>query len=105
MAKRALIGTVYLLHLHGKIAGHAGHYIGFSTNLEQRIQDHENGRGARLMEVAKERGIGFRIARLWRGQTRSFERCLKNRKNAPQLCPVCAELEARAKQAQEKKAA
>jgi len=91
MAKRAPKGkgTVYLLHLHQKIADHAGHYIGFSTNLEQRIHDHEHGSGARLMEVAKDRGIGFRIARLWRGKTRKFERQLKNRKNAAKLCPVC----------------
>lgn len=102
MAKRAPKGTVYLLHLHSKIAGHAGHYIGFSTNLWQRVDDHAKGQGARLMEVAKERGIGFRVARVWHKRTRSFERKLKNRKNAAQLCPVC---QAQKAQAIERKAA
>lgn len=30
----------------------------------------------------------FRVARTWRGD-RNFERRLKNRKNAPRLCPIC----------------
>jgi hypothetical protein len=54
------------------------------------------------MEVAKERGIGFRVARVWHKRTRSFERKLKNRKNAAQLCPVC---QAQKAQAIERKAA
>jgi hypothetical protein len=34
------------------------------------------------------RGIGFQIVRTWPG-SRSFERKLKNRKNARKLCPIC----------------
>jgi predicted GIY-YIG superfamily endonuclease len=94
--RRRKIGTVYLLHLSKKIAGHAGHYLGFTTDLEQRLEDHESGQGARLMEVAKERGIKFELVRTWDRQTRNFERQLKNRKNARFLCPICEE-EARAR--------
>lgn len=89
--KRSKIGTVYLLHFDRKISGHAGHYIGFSTKLEKRLEAHENGSGARLVEVATERGIRFELVRTWRRATRTFERQLKNRKNAARLCPICRE--------------
>jgi predicted GIY-YIG superfamily endonuclease len=87
--KNKKYGTVYLLHLDSKLTGHAGHYMGFTTNLEQRLSDHKGGRTARLMEVARERGVGFKLVRTWERVTRNFERQLKNRKNSPQLCPVC----------------
>lgn len=88
---------VYLLHFDRPIApGHTTqHYIGFADDLTRRIQTHARGRYngggngcARLCEVAKERGIGFTVARLWSGD-RSLERRLKSRKNARRLCPIC----------------
>jgi hypothetical protein len=39
-------------------------------------------------QVAKERGIGFQIVRIWPGD-RTLECQLKNQKNAPKLCPIC----------------
>lgn len=82
------MGTVYLLHFSEKISGHAGHYLGWASRLEARIEHHRAGTGARLTQVAAERGISFEVARTWSGD-RNLERRLKNRKNAGRLCPVC----------------
>jgi predicted GIY-YIG superfamily endonuclease len=80
-------GTIYLLHFDRKLS-HAGHYIGWSEELDGRLAAHKSGLGARLTEVLRERGIGFTCVRLWKG-TRADERRLKARKNAARLCPVC----------------
>ena len=84
-------GFVYLLHFEQPIAkGHpCQHYLGWTKDLAARIQAHRLGHGARLTAVAKERGIGFQVARVWRG-SRVFERKLKNRKNGRCLCSVCS---------------
>lgn len=93
------MGYVYLLHFDRPIApGHpTQHYIGYASDLAHRIQAHARGRYngggngcARLCEVAKERGIGFTVARLWLGD-RPLERRLKLRKNARRLCPICGQ--------------
>lgn len=83
--------TVYLLHFSEPIAPGrhtAQHYIGSADDLERRIAQHRAGTGARLCEVAAERGISFVIARTWEGG-RKLERELKNRKAGPRLCPIC----------------
>lgn len=83
---------LYLLHFDEKIH-HAQHYLGYSRDrrtLEERIELHRRGQsGARLPQVFAERGIPFRVARLWPRGTRRLERRLKNRKEAPRLCPLC----------------
>lgn len=84
--------TVYLIHFWKPIAPGkhtAQHYVGSTDNLPRRIEAHRNGRGARLCEVAKERGIGFSVVRTWDGG-RDVERRIKNWHNAPKLCPICA---------------
>lgn len=81
-------GTVYLIHFETRLK-HAGHYLGFATDLPQRMDQHRGGNGARLMEVIAAAGIGWKVVRTWAGD-RSFERRLKRRKNTPRrLCPVC----------------
>jgi predicted GIY-YIG superfamily endonuclease len=80
-------GTVYLLHLDPPVK-HARHYTGWTSNLEERLEAHRSGRGARLMEVVKEAGGTFRVARTWPG-SRDLERAIKDRKEAPKLCPEC----------------
>jgi predicted GIY-YIG superfamily endonuclease len=82
--------TVYLLHFDAPICPThpARHYLGWTHNLAERLELHRCGRGARLTQVALERGIGWRLARTWTGD-RAYERLLKNRKNAPKLCPLC----------------
>lgn len=84
-------GFVYLLHFDRPIApgrSTTQHYIGYAADLAARLQEHATGHGARLTQVAVQRGIGWQVARLWRGD-RKLERRLKDRKEAPQLCPCC----------------
>ena len=83
--------TVYLLHFAQPIAPGrhtAQHYLGFTDDLEQRLADHRAGRGARLTEVAKERGIPFYVVGLWPGG-RDVESALKRQHNGRRLCPIC----------------
>jgi predicted GIY-YIG superfamily endonuclease len=79
--------TVYLIHFN-QAYHHARHYLGFSENLDKRITDHLCGMGARLLEVITQAGIDWKLARTWPGD-RELERRLKNRKEAPKLCPIC----------------
>ena len=82
-----LQGTVYLIHF-GRPYRHARHYLGFTENLDKRITDHLCGTGARLMEVVTKAKIEWKVSRTWPGD-RGLERRLKNRKEAPKLCPIC----------------
>lgn len=86
------MSAVYLLHFEQPISPDhtAQHYLGYAKrSLEARIEEHERGEGARLTQVAKERGIAFEVVRVWEGGDRQLERKLKNRHNAPRLCPIC----------------
>lgn len=85
--KRELTGTIYSLHFNQRYR-HAGHYLGFATDLKNRLDEHAAGCGARLMQVVINIGIKFECVRTWTG-TRSFERQLKNRRDARSLCPHC----------------
>lgn len=83
----------YLLHFHEQIAPGrhtTQHYIGYAPKrLADRIKVQRKGQGARLVQVAIERGIAFTVVRTWRNGSRQLERQLKNRKKARLLCPVC----------------
>ena len=84
-------GTVYLLHFDRPFK-HAKHYLGWTANLADRIARHRgekerDGRGSRLVEVAREAGIGFLIMRTWEGD-RYLERRMKGR-GLGELCPKC----------------
>lgn len=84
-------GYVYLLHFSKPIAPGkhtTQHYIGYAADLAARLQEHATGHGARLTQVARARGISWEVARLWRGN-RGLERRLKDRHDAPRLCPIC----------------
>ncbi|MCT7984948.1 GIY-YIG nuclease family protein [Laspinema sp. A4] len=86
---------VYLLHYDRPIGnpqqanGMAQHYLGYTRNLSQRLQDHAQGKGAKLTAAFAEQGIEFECVRVWKNGTRSLERQLKRRHNHPQLCPIC----------------
>jgi hypothetical protein len=86
--------VVYLLHFERPICPtHAAqHYLGWTNDLARRLHDHREGRGARLTQVALERGIPWRLVAIWPGD-RSYERLLKARKNAPRYCPICLHLQ------------
>ncbi len=85
---------VYLIHFARPISDKHScqHYIGYtSLSGKKRLAVHKSGRGARLTQVANERGIDYKIVRMWRKSgTRSLERKLKNYKNAKFLCPICS---------------
>jgi hypothetical protein len=80
---------VYLLHFDRPYR-HARHYLGWcrAGRLDERLAEHRAGRGARLMAVIKDAGIGFELARTWPGP-RALERRLKNCHNTPRKCPLC----------------
>lgn len=80
--------NVYLIHFTEPYK-HARHYLGQSDDLSQRLAQHQRGDGARLMQVVREAGIAWVVARTWQGG-RSLEYKLKSRHNAPkELCPIC----------------
>jgi hypothetical protein len=84
------LGTVYLLHFDQRYE-HAGHYTGFAegSGLLKRLGEHQQGRGARLVEVITQAEISFRLARTWPGVTRARERQLKQQGGASRRCPIC----------------
>jgi hypothetical protein len=93
-ARGRLVGLVYLLHFDRPIGdtsnprGFAAHYTGWTLDLPARLAAHAAGRGARLMEVVGEAGIGWQLARVWPG-TRTRERSLKGSGGAARRCPIC----------------
>jgi predicted GIY-YIG superfamily endonuclease len=62
----AMPDSVYLLHFSQPIrpAHTTRHYLGYAKNLKKRIQQHREGKGSRLCQVALERGIGFEVAQV-----------------------------------------
>ena len=56
------------------------------AKIAQRLIGIEGGRNPQ--HGLPGQGIRFRVARLWHGD-RGLERRLKDRKDAPQLCPIC----------------
>jgi len=84
-------GTVYLIHLDRPYK-HAGHYLGWASNLDARLAHHAGGTGANLLRVARNAGIGWQLARTWNGD-RSRERQLKKQGGRSRLCPICKDPE------------
>lgn len=80
-------GLVYLLHLDPPYR-HARHYTGWSERLPGRLEEHRTGRGARLLQVAIAAGGTFHLVRTWPGGP-DRERAIKDRREAPSLCPIC----------------
>jgi predicted GIY-YIG superfamily endonuclease len=81
-------GTVYLIHFDIAYK-HARHYTGWTADLDARLDAHRHGYGARLMQVITAAGITWQLARTWPGG-RDRERAIKDRHQAPQLCPLCS---------------
>ena len=79
--------TVYLIHL-ARPYHHARHYLGYTSNLTNRLAQHRSGTGAKLLKAVRKAGISFEVVRTWEGYA-TLEKQLKARKNAPKLCPVC----------------
>lgn len=89
-----LLGTIYMLHFvdpatgrHVKF-GHAGHYLGWTHDLNARMAKHGTYDGAVLMRHVRAAGIEWQVARLWTG-TRKHERRLKDTGGQTRKCPLC----------------
>lgn len=85
------MATCYMLHFSRPISDKhtTKHYTGVALkSLAARLADHAAGRGARLTQVALDRGISWQVVATWEGG-RKDERRFKNRKNAPRYCPIC----------------
>jgi predicted GIY-YIG superfamily endonuclease len=67
---------------------HARHYVGWSEDVLDRLDQHAKGHGARLVEVITQAGIGFTLVRICEG-TRRTERAIKNAGGAVRYCPAC----------------
>ena len=81
-------GIVYLLHFDRSYR-HARHYIGFTRNLEQRLEEHRAGRGSPLIAAAIADGIDFELAAIWEGDRHDERRLHRQKNTRAQLCPVC----------------
>ena len=79
----------YLLHFETRLAGHAGHYTGWSTDIEQRINAHFRGNSAKIIEACTRNDIRFVVARVWLGAPREKELELKRAGHGPRYCPIC----------------
>jgi len=86
---------VYLICLdppieHTEIGPHAGaaHYTGSADDLRARLAKHGTSEGARLLQVQRERGGSWHLARTWPGG-KYEERAIKEWKQGPRLCPDC----------------
>ncbi len=78
---------MYLLHFDQPYK-HAKHYIGWTSDLDERLAHHASGHGARLLAVVGAAGIGWRLARTWSGG-RARERQIKKQGGASRCCPLC----------------
>jgi predicted GIY-YIG superfamily endonuclease len=81
-------GTVHLLHF-ARPYRHARHYAGWTHDLAARLAEHRAGRGARLLSVFVDAGIGWELARTWPDSSRTRERALKRQGGASRRCPLC----------------
>ena len=84
---------VYLLHFDRPLS-HAQHYCGYTPNgVEQRLQTHLAGNGAKLVKAVVEAGRKVEVARVWEEDdwkaARARERRMKNTHHLPRYCPIC----------------
>ena len=81
------LGVIYMLCFTQPYR-HARHYVGWTEDLFDRLDRHAAGRGARLVEVITQAGIGFTLVRICEG-TRRRERAIKHAGGAVRYCPAC----------------
>ena len=87
---------MYLLHFDRLYVPYPGaprrdcarHYVGRAKNVKRRLAEHAAGRGARLLAVVREAGIGWQLARMWPG-SRDRERQIKRQGGHARKCPLC----------------
>lgn len=80
-------GYIYLICFDKKLH-HAKHYIGWTENIDNRLDNHKNGNGACILKALNKKNIDYKIVKIWKG-TRYHERKMKLWKNSKILCPLC----------------
>ena len=81
-------GTTYLLHFE-RAYRHARHYVGWTTDLDQRLDAHRRGNSDKFMRYVHAAGIGFVLARTWPDTTKDREDSVKHQGGASRICPEC----------------
>lgn len=82
--------TVYLLHGQHP-DGRVIHYTGFTLKpAATRFKEHLKGT-SKFTNSMQRRGFVWQLVREWGGETKIFERELKNINLAKCLCPCCGE--------------
>lgn len=85
---------LYLIHLDEPF-GHAGHYLGSTTDLERRMRQHGTKEGARLLQAVRNAGISWQVSRTWDlgsvglSEALTREYALKRQGGLARLCPLC----------------
>lgn len=83
-------GRLYLVHLDDPLPGGARHYLGWTQadDVADRISRHREGRGAKLLAVARRLAIEWQVTAVWAASCRE-ERRLKRMGHLARLCPLC----------------
>jgi predicted GIY-YIG superfamily endonuclease len=81
-------GQIYLLHFERSYR-HARHYLGWTENLEQRLEAHRSGRGSPLVAAAVADGIEFQLAATWSGDRHRERKFHRYKNSGARLCPIC----------------
>jgi hypothetical protein len=81
---------LYLLHFDPPYL-HAGHRMGWSTDIRARVLEHVRGgpKGSPLVAAAVAAGCRVWLARVWIGHDRTAEARMLRANNGPRFCPIC----------------
>jgi hypothetical protein len=81
---------LYLLHLEPRYR-HAGHRLGWSTNVRQRVEQHlaAGPRSSPLIRAQLAAGGRAVVTRVWVGGDRTLEARLKRGGGLSRHCPHC----------------
>lgn len=85
------MGFVYVLHFNEPYA-HARHYVGCTRDIRGRLITHAQGRGANLIRVILDAGVGFRLGAMGCTNVRTLrkiERQVKDWKGPAAFCSIC----------------
>lgn len=89
--------AVYILHFEkaiGSAKHQAKHYSGFtSRNIDVRLREHlAKSNPVPIVRAFVEKGIGYKIGKIWHNEGREFERHIKKvGRNIKDHCLVCRE--------------
>lgn len=85
---------LYLLHFSARLgrdgSNGAQHYLGYADSIEERLERHREGGGAKITDAANARGITYHVS-WWAPGDRKEERRQKRRGHFERLCPACKE--------------